>query len=98
MDIPEKGRLAAHALIDAVAHNRDAEAPDIAQAHRRLVETDALTADAPDGAPASLDLSHVLGASLVAMDWLVDEASLSSGRSREEVIVALREYIDSENR
>ncbi|WP_309102721.1 hypothetical protein [Microbacterium sp.] len=95
MDIPEKGRQAAHALIDAVSHNSDAESPDIAQAHRHLMDSGALTADAPDGAPASLDLTHVLGASLVALDWLVDEASLSSGRSREEVIIALREYIDS---
>lgn len=97
MDIPDKGRQAAHALIDAVAHNRDAEAPDITVAHRRLVEAGALTVDqAPaDGANAALDLTHLLGASLVAMDWLVDEVSLSSGRSREDVIVALRQYIDS---
>jgi len=97
---PNKGRLAAHVLLDAVSVARtwDAAATDLA--YRRLADIEAFSVEVDDEPGGDLnvkvDLSDVLGASLITIDYLVEfVAKLRTGVTREQVIVELREYLDT---
>lgn len=102
MDIPEKGRLSAHVLVDAVSVSSIAEWEDPIDATnfawQRLNDIEAVDAhlDETEGeAFISVDLSHVLGGALVTLDWLVTQLMNARDQSRDEIIVALREHLDS---
>lgn len=99
---PEAGRQVAHVLIDGVSA-ADHDNIDIGSAAADLAYQ--RISDIPDGLPVNvtdtddnthiaIDLSNVLGASMITIDWLIKQLADSSGHSIDEIIVALREYVD----
>ncbi|MDO8338430.1 MAG: hypothetical protein Q7T15_09285 [Microcella sp.] len=101
MDIPEKGRLAAHVLLDAVsvAHEEtgttETHAVDVA--YRRLAEIDAFSVtvrDDGDELDVAVNLSDLLGASLVTLSWLVEQLANERDSTREDILIELRERLD----
>ncbi len=97
----EKGRLAAHVLLDAVSVMREGgeEAEPSNLAYQRLVDIEAFSVDVTENEDgtllANVELSQVLGATLVTIGWLAEELSAASGETRDEVILRLRDFLDN---
>lgn len=96
MDIPELGKQAAHVLIDAVSAGHDGLGSSTI-AFQRLAEIGAFSVsidDEGDEEEATVELTPVLGAAMVTIDWLVERLASETGASRDSVIFELREAID----
>lgn len=94
--IPRPGREAANVILDAItAHDPDAPSVDVMNlALARLGEVeDAYRVTMNDDDEATLDLSNLVGGTMVAMSRLVQLVSEAEGVSREEVISDLREWL-----
>ncbi|WIE70362.1 hypothetical protein [Curtobacterium sp. MCLR17_054] len=105
---PEPGRLAAHVLLDAVAavdlDNQEAlGAPSLA--YQRLIEIpevievlrvsiDGVEPSDDAEVQVDLDLSNLLGASLLLLHHAADVIAAGRGIDREVVVAELREYSD----
>jgi hypothetical protein len=99
MVFPEKGRLAAHVLIDGVVASKSEYEGAADLAYQRLNELDTIPVHVDGGDPEAdlnidIDLSNILGASLITISWLVEQLATETGRSRENILFALREYVD----
>lgn len=100
---PEPGRQAAHVLLDAVsaAMHEDQRAAPVDLAYQRLMQIDGavqVTVDDPGpGEPLNvqLDLSNLLGASLITIRILAERLAASEGRDVADIIVETREFVDA---
>jgi len=99
VDIPDAGRQAAHVLLDAVSA-WSAEADEAANenainlAIERLNEIGAVTATLDDQEALDVNVSNLVGGTLVTMTWLVRQLSLSAAVDQAEVIVNAREFLE----
>ena len=99
VDIPDAGRQAAHVLLDAVSA-WSAEADEAANenainlAIERLAEIGAVTATLDDQEALDVNVSNLVGGTLVTMTWLVRQLSLSAAVDQAEVIVNAREFLE----
>ncbi|MBF4597189.1 hypothetical protein ITJ50_00855 [Curtobacterium sp. VKM Ac-2889] len=102
---PESGRQVAHVLLDAVAayDPNGAEIPagmssPTELAYQRIsaipgaVDVDVW--EAGDDTNVTVDLSNVLGASLILLNQAASVIAEQRGVAREVVIAELREYVD----
>lgn len=99
MPFPEQGRQAAHVLIDAVVA-ADVDAPEASNlAYQRLLEVKAFTVNVVDDGgdlDVTVDMSDLLGATLITIGWLAEELAKCDGRSKEQILFQLREYVDTD--
>jgi hypothetical protein len=100
----DAGRQAAHVLLDTVsAVDKDADymsnATAIQLAFQRMQDVGAITATVKDeaGGDLRLDVSPLVGASLISMNWLINVAARHAEREPADIVVGLREYLDSDN-
>ena len=99
VDIPDAGRQAAHVLLDAVSA-WSAEADEAANenainlAIERLNEIGTVTATLDDQEALDVNVSNLVGGTLVTMTWLVRQLSLSAAVDQAEVIVNAREFLE----
>jgi hypothetical protein len=98
--MPETGRQAAHAFLDAlsggtfVAEGVEAAAIDLAV--ERLNEVGAVEATLEGDDNLRLDISNLVGGVLTAMTFLVRQLALYAEVDEQEVIIRTREFIDGE--
>lgn len=104
MTMSELGRQAAHVLVDMVSvfdpdlGDSPANGAAVTLAAQRLNEIEAVSLTVNDVTEAThLDMSYVLGPTAVLITWLVRQLELNAGVSREAVLVAAREFLDSED-
>ncbi len=101
MNIPAEGKQTAHVLIDAVSVALDGQAePEwVNGVHERLQSIGAVevtaTGDDDGEVAVTVDLSPLLGAALVTINYLVNEIAEARQVDRDSVIIGLREHIDS---
>lgn len=98
MAIPEKGRQSAHVLIDAVSVASFGGADAVELALQRLLDIGAIEVtlgEDADGATADINLSDLLGGTMMVENWLIGQLAESRGLSRDDVIEEVRQYIDS---
>ncbi len=94
--IPQPGREAANVVLDAItAHDPDAPSVDMVNlALSGLAEVEgAYTVTLDDDDAVTLDLSNLVGGTMVAMSRLVQLVADAEGVSREEVISDLRQWL-----
>lgn len=97
--MPEAGRQAAYVLLDALTGWSDdgeagADSDAMNLALTRLNEVRAVTATIDDESDAvTIDASNLLGGTLVTMMHLVCALAEATGRDREDVIAAAREFL-----
>jgi hypothetical protein len=101
-DMPDVGRQAGHVLVDMVSAfdpelgESTANGDAVNRAWQRLNEIEAVRATYDDETDAMrVDMTSVPGSAAVVVTWLVRQVALDAGVSREEVILALREFLDS---
>jgi hypothetical protein len=97
MAMPEPGRQAAHVLLDATSVFRpeDADATIVDLALQRLGDAGAVSATFNDvTGEANVDVSDLVGATLVLLQRLVTEAAREHGVSKGEIIADLRAHVD----
>lgn len=91
-------------LIDAVSAAEGVDASDASTlnlAFQRLTEIEgAFHVKVQDGGPDSdldieLDLSNLLGGTIVTMTWLIHQIASAQGVSPDSVIIELRHFLDS---
>lgn len=100
---PEPGRQAAHVLLDAVsaAVHEDPSSAPVDLAYQRLMQIDGAVQVAVHnpgpGEPLAvrLDLSNLLGASLITIRILAERLAAAEGRDVADIIVETREFIDA---
>lgn len=95
--MPEPGRQAAHVLLDATSAFRpeDDDASIVDLALQRLGEAGAVTATYDDVTDeATVDVSDLVGATLVLLERLVTEVAREHGVSKGVVIADLRTHVD----
>lgn len=100
---PEPGRQAAHVLLDAVstAVHEAPSASAVDLAYQRLLQIDGAVQvavqDAGPGGPLAvkLDLSHLVGASLITIRIFAERLAAAEGRDIADVIIEAREFIDA---
>ena len=100
-DLPEEARLAAHVLLDTVSafDTGDEATPVTAMdlAFQRINEVGAVTTNINrEAAEVSIDMSALLGGCVIPMKWLIGQLALAAGMSETDVIVMLREFLDSD--
>jgi hypothetical protein len=103
--MPEGGRQAAHVLLDTVSAY-DPELADDAKnsaamdrAFQRMNDVGAVSGTIDDATDVvTLEVSPLLGGTIVSMHWLVTQLAHHKGTTREDVIFALREYLDDDSR
>ncbi len=99
-DLPEEARLAAHVLLDTVsAFNAGDEGRVTAMdlAFQRINEVGAVTTNINrEAAEVSIDMSALLGGCVIPMKWLIGQLALAAGMSETDVIVMLRDFLDSD--
>lgn len=84
----------------SVSRNADLDTGSAAAdlAYQRITEIEgAIDVDINEGHDTThvvVNLTNVLGASLVTIDWLARHLADATGQDVEEVIVELREYLD----
>ncbi|MGC5224904.1 hypothetical protein ACPW96_20255 [Micromonospora sp. DT81.3] len=99
---PDPGRQTAHVLVDAasVAMEEEVDPEAVSLANQRLQEIEgAIVVKVDDPGPedeldVNVDLSNLLGPSLLTLHWLIRRLAEAEHRSEESVIGDLREYID----
>lgn len=101
--LPESGRLSAHVLIDAVSVY-DFESSSIVNeivlnaALERLAEVEgAVTASVTPDDTVAVNISNLVGGTLVSMEWLVESLAAARRVDRASVVVELREFLDAES-
>jgi hypothetical protein len=94
--LPEAGRQAAHTLIDVVSlwdENPDADIMN--RAFARLNQVGAIRTHAPTHGPAlQVDISHLMGGTIVTLKWLVAHLAAERGVTEADVITELRQFLD----
>ncbi len=99
-DLPEEAHLAAHVLLDTVsAFNAGDEGRVTAMdlAFQRINEVGAVTTNINrEAAEVSIDMSALLGGCVIPMKWLIGQLALAAGMSETDVIVMLRDFLDSD--
>ncbi|WP_181641659.1 hypothetical protein [Nocardioides massiliensis] len=102
--MPELGRQAAHVLVDMVSvsdpglGDSPGSGSAVPLAARRFNEIEAVSLTVNDETEAThLDMSYVLGPTAVLITWLVRQLELHAGVRQETVLVAAREFLDSED-
>ena len=94
--LPETGRQAAHTLIDVVSLCDDNPNTQLMnRAFARLSDLGAIRARVPAHEPAQVDLSRLMGGTVVAMKWRVSQPAAERGVDESEVLAGLREFIDA---
>jgi hypothetical protein len=96
-DMPTPGREAAHILLDCLSvHNPLAPNPSftVNLAYRRINEVQAVTASLTEMNKVHVDMSHLLGGTLVTMNWLLESLAAASGHTRHDLIVEVRQFLD----
>lgn len=99
MTMPEAGRQAAHILLDATSAwdvNSSESVNEVAAnlALQQLMEVDALIATFDDETDVvTVDATHLLGAGMVLLQYLLQRVADSDGIQREEVIFQVREFV-----
>lgn len=101
---PEPGRQAAHVLIDGASASLDypRDGSDAANlAYQRLLQIEGgIVVKVDDPGPdeeldVQLDLSNLLGATLITIRRLAERLAEAEGRDVESVLVELREFVDA---
>lgn len=96
----EPGRQIAHVLVDsAVAYQADAES-NVGPVNLALSRISDIEGSVPvsvdESDEVTVDVSHLLGSALIAVNWLLDAAAGASGQDRDLVAADLRAFLDSE--
>lgn len=100
MAMPEKGRLAAHVLLDAASVwsesvNEEANTEVMNLALHRLDDIGPVKVEQDDTTgQIVVDVSQLAGGAVVALQWLISRLAEGRGFSREVVINDLRAFLD----
>lgn len=99
----EAHRLSSHVLLDAVVARQpgldvdtNANATNLAWRRFNEIEGAVVVAvdDTGDTTAVNVDLSGLLGGAMITINELIEMVTEATGQSREEVVSAVREYLD----
>jgi hypothetical protein len=99
-DLPEEARLAAHVLLDTVSAFDTQEEGRVAAmdlAFQRINDIGAVTTNINrEAGEVNIDMSALLGGCVIPMQWLIGQLAVAAEMSKTEVIVMLRQFLDSD--